>query len=83
MEVYRAAERLPELVARLEKEGSGDADQLVLLGALYAETGQVDRARRVYEKALAQRPQSVEVRLEVVRLLELSGELEQAIAHYQ
>jgi len=83
VEAYRAAEKLPELVARLEKEGSGDPDQLVLLGGLYAETGQVDRARRVYEKALAQRPSSIEVRLEVVRLLELSGELEQAITHYQ
>jgi tetratricopeptide (TPR) repeat protein/HEAT repeat protein len=83
VEAYRAAEKLPELVARLEKEGSGDTDLLVLLGGLYAETGQVDRARRVYERALAQRPGSIEVRLEVVRLLELSGELEQAITHYQ
>ncbi|HWO11816.1 MAG TPA: tetratricopeptide repeat protein, partial [Polyangiaceae bacterium] len=83
VEAHRAAERLPELVARLEKEGGNDTDQLVLLGGLYAETGQVDRARRAYERALAQRPGSIEVRLEVVRLLELSGELEQAIVHYQ
>jgi tetratricopeptide (TPR) repeat protein/HEAT repeat protein len=83
VEAYRAAERLPELVARLEKEGGADSDQLVLLGGLYQETGQVDRARKTYERALAKNPKSIEVRLEVVQLLELSGELDKVIEHYQ
>jgi tetratricopeptide (TPR) repeat protein len=83
VEAYRAAERLPELVARLEKQGAADSDQLLLLGGLYEETGQVDRARKTYETALARNPSSIEVRLEVVKLLELSGELEKVIEHYQ
>jgi len=83
VDAYRAAERLPELVARLEKLGARDTDQLVLLGGLYEETGQVDKARRAYETALARNPSSIEVRLKVVQLLELSGELEQVIAHYE
>jgi tetratricopeptide (TPR) repeat protein/HEAT repeat protein len=83
VEAYRDAERLPELVTRLEKEGASDTDQLMLLGALYEETGQVDRARKTYETALAKSPNSIEVRLKVVQLLELSGELEKVIEHYQ
>lgn len=83
VEAHRAADRLPELVARLEKEGKGDAAQLVLLGGLYEETGQVERARQTYETALRQNPQSIEVRLKVVQLLELSGELDKVIEHYQ
>lgn len=83
VEAYRAAERLPELVARLEREGGADTDQLVLLGGLYEEMGQVDRARKTYETALARNPGSIEVRLKVVQLLELSGELDAVIEHYQ
>jgi cellulose synthase operon protein C len=83
VDAYRAADRLPALVTRLEKEGSNDADQLVLLGGLYEETGQVDRARATYERALARNPASVEVRLKVVQLLELAGELDAVIGHYR
>jgi cellulose synthase operon protein C len=83
VEAYRNADRLPELVTRLEKEGAGDTDQLLLLGGLYQETGQVDRARKTYETALARSPNSIEVRLQVVQLLELSGELDKVIEHYQ
>jgi tetratricopeptide (TPR) repeat protein len=83
VETYRAAERLPELVSRLEKEGRSDGDELVLLGSLYEETGQVDKARKSYESALARNPNSIEVRLKVVQLLELSGELDKVIEHYQ
>lgn len=83
VDAHRAAERLPELVTRLEKQGARDVDQLTLLGGLYEETGRMDRARQTYEAALRQKPDSVEVRLKVVQLLELAGELDKVIEHYQ
>lgn len=82
-EAHRAADRLPELVARLEQSAGRDNDQLLLLGGLYEEIGQIDRALATYEAALAQSPASVEVRLEVIQLLELRGELERVIEHYR
>lgn len=83
VEAYRAGDRLPELVARLEQSGGGDIDLQVLLGGLYEETGQVDRALKTYEAALAKSPSSVEIRLKVIQLLELRGELERVITHYR
>jgi cellulose synthase operon protein C len=83
VEVHRAAERLPELVARLEKEPGLDFDHQVLLGRLEEETGQVDQARKSYEAALARSPDAVDVRLRLIQILELSGELEKVIGHYQ
>jgi tetratricopeptide (TPR) repeat protein/HEAT repeat protein len=83
VEVYRTAERLPELVARLERNPARDVDELVLLGGLYEETGHVDRAMDSYERALRQKPDAIEVRLKVVQLLQLQGELDKVIAHYQ
>lgn len=83
VEVYRAAERLPELLGRLEHDTARDFDHLVLLAQLYEETGQVDRARQTYETALARNPDSIEVRLKLVQLLELTGELDKVIRHYE
>jgi tetratricopeptide (TPR) repeat protein/HEAT repeat protein len=83
VEVHRAADRLPELVTRLEQEPGLDFDHQVLLGRLEEETGQVDRARKSYEAALAKNPDALDVRLKLIQILELSGELEQVIGHYQ
>src|SRR6185295_6901374 len=83
VEVHRAADRMPELVARLEKEPGLDFDHQLLLGRLEEETGQVDKARKSYEAALAQSPDAVDVRLRLIQMLELSGELDKVIVHYQ
>lgn len=83
VEAHRAADRLPELVARLEKTGGLDFDHLVLLGRLQEETGQVDRARKSYETALGRNAEAVDVRQKLIQLLELSGELDAVIGHYQ
>ncbi|MEY4547260.1 MAG: hypothetical protein RL685_3455 [Pseudomonadota bacterium] len=83
VEAHRAAERLPELVTRLEKGRGLDFDHLVLLARLQEETGQVDRARNSYETALARNAEAVDVRLKLIRLLELSGDLDKVIGHYQ
>lgn len=83
VEVYRSADRLPELVARLEREAPRDADRLVLLGGLYEETGRVDRARAMYEAALERNPKAIEVRLKLIQALELGGELDKVVQHYE
>jgi cellulose synthase operon protein C len=82
-EVYRADERLPELVARLEKAGAHGAEELRLLATLYEEQGRIDKALTTYRRVLGLEPSDVGTRLKVVSLLEAQGSLEQAIKEYE
>lgn len=82
-EVYRADERLPELVARLEKTGVRGAEELRLLATLYEEQGRIDKALATYRKVLGLEPSDVGTRLKVVSLLEAQGSLELAIKEYE
>jgi tetratricopeptide (TPR) repeat protein len=81
-EVYRADDRIPELVSRLEKSGRSP-EELRLLALLYEEQGRIDKALAVHRKVLAREPGDVATRLKVVSLLEAQGSLEQAIAEYE
>jgi cellulose synthase operon protein C len=78
-EVYRAEQNLPELIVLLEKEGAGDFQRLIVLGALYEETGAVDKAIATYRKALGQNAKHIDTRLRVIRLLQSQGQLDEAI----
>lgn len=82
-EVYRAQDRLPELVTKLETHPSGDRAELLLLGSLYEETGKVEQALTAYRRALGKDGKDIETRLKVVRLLQLSGKIEEAVVEYQ
>jgi tetratricopeptide (TPR) repeat protein/HEAT repeat protein len=79
---YRQSDRLPELIAEMEKRQSVQAEDLRTLGALYEETGQVEKALASYRRALAADSKDLATRLKVVHLLEVRGDLEQAIAEY-
>jgi tetratricopeptide (TPR) repeat protein len=82
-EVYRADDRVPELVARLEKAGARGAEELRLLATLYEEAGRIDKALATHKKVLALEPSDVGTRLKVVSLLEAQGSLEAAIKEYE
>ena len=79
---YRQKDRLPELIGEFEKRQSAQAEDLRTLGALYEETGQVDKALATYRRALNADGKDLATRLKVVHLLEVRGDLEQAIAEY-
>ena len=79
---YRQKDRLPELIAELTKRSASAAEDLRTLGALYEETGQVEKALASYRRALAADGKDLATRLKVVHLLEVRGDLEQAIAEY-
>ena len=79
---YRQRDRLPELIGEMEKRASASAEDLRTLGALYEETGQVEKALATYRRALAADSKDLATRLKVVHLLEVRGDLEQAIAEY-
>jgi len=51
VETYREKDRLPELIAELEKRAASRPDDLRTLAALYEETGQVDKALATYRRA--------------------------------
>lgn len=82
-EVYRAEQRLAELVKELEAEHPTDFARLSILGALYEETGDATSAIATYKKALAQKPRHIDLRLKLVRLLQSQGDLDRAIAEYE
>lgn len=79
---YRQKDRLPELIAELEKRPGTSAEDLRTLGALYEETGQVEKALATYKRALGADSKDLATRLKVVHLLEVRGDLDQAIAEY-
>ena len=82
-EVYRAEQRLGELVKQLEAEHPTDFARLSILGGLYEETGDAALAIATYKKALAQKPRHIDLRLKLVRLLQSQGDLDRAIAEYE
>jgi len=81
-EIYRADQQLPVLVKQLEDEHPQDFARLALLGALYEETGDSVNALKTYQRALAQNPRHIDLRLKMIRLLQSQGELDKAIAEY-
>jgi tetratricopeptide (TPR) repeat protein/HEAT repeat protein len=81
-QVYRAEQRLPELIEELERAQPNDTATLTLLGGLYEETGDTAKASRIYERVLAIDPRQVDVRLRLVRVLQATGDLDRAIAQY-
>ncbi len=81
-EIYRADQRLPELVKQLEDEHPNDFARLALLGGLYEETGDSTKAIDTYKRALAIEPRQIDLRLRMIRLLQANGDLDRAIAEY-
>jgi tetratricopeptide (TPR) repeat protein/HEAT repeat protein len=82
-EAYRAEGKLPELITLLEQSRSNDFQEIVTLGLLLEETGQVDKALVVYRRALRLNQRHIDTRLKVIHILQAQGELEEAIKEYE
>lgn len=82
-DAFRAEGKLPELIALLEAEKGQDFQRLAMMGALYEETGDVDKAITTYRKALALDGKHIDTRLRLVHLLQTAGELDTAIKEYE
>jgi tetratricopeptide (TPR) repeat protein len=76
-DAHRALGTLDDYLNELER-GPETADRLALLGRLYEERGQLDRAARAYRRASALTPTDIDLRLALVRLLELTLDLDGA-----
>jgi tetratricopeptide (TPR) repeat protein len=83
VEIYRADDRLRELVAELEQQRAPNAQELRMLGGLYEETGQVQRALETFRRALTLEAGDLELRLKVIQLLQIQGDLGAAITEYE
>lgn len=83
VEIYRAEDRLRDLITELEGQNLTDPEQLRMLGSLYEETGQVDKALKTYKQALGKKADDVGTRLKVVQLLQIQGELDEAIKQFE
>jgi cellulose synthase operon protein C len=82
-EAFRADGKLSELIALLEAEKGTDFQRLAMMGALYEETGDVDKAIATYRKALGADSKHIDTRLKLVHLLQTAGELDTAIKEYE
>lgn len=82
-DVFREQGKLRELIEILEKEGGRDFQRLAIIGTLYEETGQVDKALSTYRKALAVDGKNIDVRVKLVHLLQTAGQLQAAITEYE
>ncbi|MFZ5897281.1 MAG: tetratricopeptide repeat protein [Myxococcota bacterium] len=83
VELYRADDRISDLVQELERRGARDPEEQRMLGSLFEETGKLDKALATYRKVLEREPKDIGTRLKVVHILEVQGELEQAIREYE
>jgi tetratricopeptide (TPR) repeat protein len=82
-DAFRAEGKLSELIALLEAERPGDFQRLAMMGSLYEETGDVDKAIATYRKALGVDGKQIEVRVKLVHLLQTAGDLDAAIKEYE
>lgn len=82
-DAFRAEGKLAELIGILEAEKGQDFQRLATMGALYEETGEVDKAIATYRKALGMDGKNIDVRVKLVHLLQTAGELEAAIKEYE
>jgi tetratricopeptide (TPR) repeat protein/HEAT repeat protein len=82
-DAFRAEGKLTELIAILEAEKGQDFQRLATMGALYEETGDVEKAIGTYRKALGIDGRNIDVRVKLVHLLQTAGELEAAIKEYE
>jgi tetratricopeptide (TPR) repeat protein/HEAT repeat protein len=82
-EAFRSEGKLTELIALLEAEKGQDFQRLAMMGSLYEETGDVDKAIVTYRKALGLDGKHIDTRLRLVHLLQTAGELDTAIKEYE
>ncbi len=79
---HRLRGTLSEFLDQLEKKPITET-RAGLLGRLYEEEGQTEKAIAVYKNALSRGSGSVDLRLRLASLYELSGDLESATAEYK
>ncbi len=81
--VYRRTDRLPELIADLEKQWrSPSYDQAMTLGGLYDELGMEDKALGMFKRAISKNRRATDPRLRVIRIMERRGDDKAVIKAY-
>lgn len=83
VEVHRRAGRLDALAAELAARGSSDPAVAALLGRLYDELGDTERALEQYRKAARGRPRDVDLLLQIAQLASRAGRLDEVVATYR
>ncbi|MEM9194683.1 MAG: HEAT repeat domain-containing protein [Myxococcota bacterium] len=81
-DVYRRADRLPDLIDRLTREGAS-FDTQKLLGELNDELGNEDEALAAYRRALGRNGRDIDTRVRIIRLLSRSGRIDDMIGEYE
>ncbi len=77
-EVHRDRGDLPKYLEQLEKEARS-AQSLELLGRLYEQEGQTDKALDAYRRASRLDPRNLDLKLRLTKMLELTGDLDGAV----
>ena len=83
VDVYRRQGRLEEFAKTLAKRAGSRPERLTLVAEIYEETGQTDLALQTYERLSRLQPRDAELRMRLVRILELEGRITDTLAHYR
>jgi tetratricopeptide (TPR) repeat protein len=79
VEVARTTGNLEQAILHLESKSTRPPRSRRLLATLYAETGHTDRAINLLQRELAQRRNDPELHFQLCQVLELSGQLTEAL----
>lgn len=83
IEAFRLAGDLVTLVAFYEQQWSRpSSDERRILAELYLEVGRQDDALALYQELVEEQPDSIDARLDLIRILEQRGEVDDVIEQY-
>lgn len=84
IEAFRLAGDLATLVAFYEEEWSRpSSDETRILAELYLEVGRQDDALVLYQQLVEEEPDSIDARLDLIRIYDQRGEIEDVIEQYE
>jgi tetratricopeptide (TPR) repeat protein len=84
IDAYRTTDDLPALIAEYESAWRRPSfEQMMLLAELYDEVGRDDEALEMLRGAVRSSRRSVDARLDLIRLLERRGEIDEVVAQYR
>ena len=83
IEVHRRAGSLATLAEEMATRAGTDVAATIMLGRLYDELGETERALEFYRRAVRQRPRDVDLYMQIAQLASRTGHMDEVVAAYR